>query len=274
MKFVSKRSVTSKGLVAMFFFCAVVNGQQYVTGMCDPYDYKPTQENTTGCTWEYMGFKASEYTEITFSKESLKYGGWIGLPPCACGWYPSTVACPSCPPSTVPVQAVESLNWQITWINDPSHGKDLKAKLIQDIGFTGEVPENLSGSKVFNATINLAKEPVMCYERFYRTQWTEKVRHGRKVFHVDFDWGQWCDPGVTPSPAATKTVCKETLATGKATWNTLPAFQWAPQYPPCGGVAVTNPDPWDGKCEKPCCEGLCPPPAAPAHPCCGCEVVQ
>jgi len=166
--------------------------------------------------------------------------------------------------------------WNVTVAKAKQEGLSLKFNLMADVGYTASLTaseqQSLTGTHTETTTIVLVRQKILCFDRFYRTIWTERFRKKKRYADWTFRWLEWCNNN--PATATTETSCSQLLAIGSFKWTTYPQFQWAPQKPPCGGVAISYPDPWDGKRETPCCADVCTPPPSPAHPCCGCEAIH
>ncbi len=245
-------------------------------GPCDPDQNIPTTPPSAGCEWVYENGFTFDYNVITLRSTEVVNGPWVTLPFCACGWYPATVTCPSCPPTTATATLTDTFTWSISTTMGGVHhdGLLLKWAMIADIGYTGQFTyqehSSLGGTKTINVSQSISLQQIMCFSRFYRKTGYQHYRMGKRQREWTLLFYEWCN-GVR-SERSSSTSCIETLAYGFVNWETLPVYEWAPQKPPCGGVPVTNPDPWDGKREMPCCATVCEPPPPPAHPCCGCEV--
>lgn len=240
---------------------------------CDPGNYCPNTPPSEGCDeWTYFGTNVSIVTKITVSADTLQNTSWEPLPFCACGWYPVTIPCPACPPITTEVSISDTLQWTVTTSLEQEYALDLKAELIVEVGFSGTLTlaeqQSLSGTHTEITTTTFSRQPILCFTRHYRQQWTQHVRGGERIRKWTYYWIDFC---AKPEPVEVETTCEEILAQGIVTWNTYPNYQWAPQKPPCGGVAIQTPDPWGGKREEPCCENVCSPPPPPQLPCCGCS---
>ncbi len=240
---------------------------------CDPDTNKPTDNPGTGCTWWYSTGSAELRNEISFQEDVRMKKDWEDLPFCYCNLYQYPVPCPTCPPMTDSVTIADALTWSIQQTTTQSFAFALKEWLIDCLTYTYTLTvaeqQSLSGTHTETTTITFARQATGCFTRYYRQVWYKKTRTGKQTAVWTYLWVPRKASG-DPCGDAVKTECSEVSASGTVVWNTYPNYEWAPGQPPCGGVAITNPDPWDGKREKPCCEPLCPPPSPPALPCCGC----
>lgn len=240
----------------------------------DPETHMPPSP-PTGCEWVYSTGAYSIRHVLVQSYDKVKSTEWEPLNPCACGWYPATVPCPSCTPDTISKTVTDTGVWAITTGQQQSHGFTLRSQLFADVGYSYNLTQteqlSLTASHTESTTITLQRQQLLCFKRYYRMTWMERYRSRKMYADWTYSWRQWCGGFSTPTFATT--TCAQLLAQGAFVWSTFPSFEWAPQAPPCGGIPIQNPDPWGGKRETPCCETVCVPPPPPAHPCCGCEYV-
>lgn len=198
---------------------------------------------------------------------------WVDLPFCFCGLYYPTTPCPTCPPVENQVITTDTLQWTVQSTTTQSSALSLKDDLIGALGYTFTLTtaeqQSLSGTHTETTTFTLRRQAIGCFTRYYRQVWYKRSRTGKQYTDWTYSWIARKASGESCGQAA-QTYCSELTAYGKVIWNTFPNYEWAPSEPPCGGVPISSPDPWDGKREKPCCEPLCPPPPLPALPCCGC----
>lgn len=243
---------------------------------CDPDNHVPDQNPGPGCEWLYWSAFLTDRDHITESLDELRKGDWEKLPFCACGWYPHTIPCPGCPPIVSTVTHTDTISWSVSSTHGVQHALALKLKLFAEIGYTGTLTtqqqEALSGSHVRSVSTQFSRQPIMCFDRFYRLVWNHHHRAGERRREWTFVWVKICDESIVIDDRA-YTYCSEVIASGSVTWDSFPNYQWAPQQPPCGGVPITDPDPWDGQRETPCCPDVCNPPSPPQTPCCGCEAI-
>lgn len=253
-------------------------------GTCDPASFMPTEPLPPGCEeWQLLQFTWNDRYLLTASSDTPMHDGWETLPFFACGWYGENgEPCPETPPpTTITHHYSDTLGWETKEINTSEHSVDiaiaLKKWLIEKIGYTYTLSEeeqkSLTGSHVEGVDIQLVRQPFMCRTRYYRRSWIRRLRRGE--FHRDhnYAWAPFCG-GDRDLTHIRYTVCDELMSRGTVIWDTYPNYEWAPAQPPCGGVPIQNPDPWEGKREKPCCDNLCQDPPAEPHPCCGCVVQQ
>lgn len=240
---------------------------------CDPKDYKPASPAGPGCVWEYDNGWYTTRDELLVSADNSQSTEWERLDACACGWYPSTVPCPSCPPDSISRTLTDTGTWTVSTKRESEHAFEIKGKLFSDVGYSYQLTRaeetSLSGTHTESGTVILSRQKFLCYKRFYRETWELRLRKRQRTSDWTFRWREFC--GGNPGTRVTHTNGSQLLAKGSFVWKTLPQVEWAPQAPPCGGVPVDYPDPWNGKREMPCCADVCMPPAPPAHPCCGCE---
>jgi hypothetical protein len=242
---------------------------------CTPDGHPPPSDPGTGCEWWYNTASVSSRTLITARIDEPRHSVWEDLPPCACGWYPHTVPCPSCPPSPITKTIKDTLKWSTSSSVSSELALALKERLLSEIGFiwtlTVTEQSELIGSHTESTSITLNRQPIMCFTRHYRQVWSYHYVAGETYNDWVYFWDA-LDPDLNLCAAGhTTTTCTEQVARGSAAWNTFPNYEWAPQQPPCGGVPIQNPDPWDGERETPCCETVCVSPPPGEHPCCGCE---
>jgi hypothetical protein len=239
---------------------------------CSPDNYEPTQPPFPGCEWWYFNSSHIEWNAITFRSDERKTSAWEDLPFCGCQWYPHYVPCPSCPPLTTTVTLTDTLTWSVSSTTTTQDALALKSDLIVDMSYTYQLTEAeqaaLTGTHTETTQYQFTRQAILCFTRYYRTVWWERVRKGERKRKWTYYWEEWC--GGYSSGQFTHTFCESVVAQGEATWNTYPNYEWAPGEPPCGGVPIGDPDPWDGMREKPCCWPLCEIPRG-MQPCCGCE---
>lgn len=246
------------------------------TDQCDPGDYEPSVSPGVGCTWWYITGAFSERIVILSATDTRMTEPWTNLPPCACGWYPYTVPCPRCEANCTTVTLTDTLQWSVSLSTGSTiqSGLSLKNELIGEVGWNGALTaseeRSLSGTRTVSVQEEFCRQPIMCFTRYYRQTWWKRSRTGRLNRDWIYFW-QANSAGGVPCGANAFTECTEIGATGSVKWSTRPNYEWAPQEPPCGGVPVQNPDPWDGKRETPCCSTVCEPPPLGTYPCCGCE---
>jgi len=239
---------------------------------CDPLDYKPREDPGAGFRWEYQtGDSIVKFVKLGGADERRKTG-WELLPFCGCAWYPHTVPCPTCPPVTTQVTSTDTLTWTVSTTSTRQEGLALKFTMFAEIGWNGSLTqaeqEQLSGTHTSTVTTTFVRQPVLCFNKWYRQVWQWRMYSGARVVTHRFSWRAVNARGEMGKKA--ETTCKQETV-GRVEWNTYPNYEWAPGKPPCGGIPIQNPDPWDGKREEPCCPDVCTPPPSPAHPCCGCE---
>lgn len=241
---------------------------------CGPTGNEPTSDPGPNCTWWYQDAIVFDRQVITSSHDTEQHSAWERLPPCACGFYGPTIPCPSCPDSALVKTLADTLQWTTTSTISDAVALSLRAKLLLDMGYSYTLTATeqlaLSGTHTETTQYTLHRVPILCFTRYYRQIWTHHDRTG-----VTFrDWTYYWvarDQGMNECDAGTeKTTCTDVIASGTVTWNTYPNYEWAPQQPPCGGVAVTIQDPWGGTRETPCCSTVCVPPPPGENPCCGC----
>lgn len=245
---------------------------------CDPDGNFPKAPPPAGCKWEYEGsgtFYAERHVLVSSSDIDV-FGPWDILTNCACGWYPETVPCPTCPPDPITKSITDTGTWSITTGTQQAAGFTLRSQLFADVGFsytlTVSESQSLSATHTETSTITLNRQKILCFDRFYRERWVKRTRTRKMYFDWTYTWRAWCNEIMTGTTVTTQ--CSQLVASGTFTWNGYPQFEWAPQKPPCGGVPIQTPDPWGGKREVPCWACVCSPPPPPEHPCCGCEVGQ
>lgn len=252
---------------------AATSGYRADSWTCDPVDNQPTIPPGRSCEWWYEDGNYSVRYVLTASSDVDKSTAWEPLNACACGWYSSTQPCPACPPDTVSSTVTDTGMWSITVGNQVQHGFALRTQLFGDAGYTCTLTQteqsSLSATHTESTTITLQRQQLLCFKRYYRKAWTQKIRKEKMYLDWNFWWQSWCDGTSTGSWVMTN--CTQLGAIGSFQWNTYPSIEWAPQQPPCGGVPIQAPDPWGGVRESPCCQDVCAPPPSPAHPCCGCE---
>lgn len=271
----STKSLLSFRSVLVATAGAVLLSSAPAFAQCDPDDYIPLESpGGAGCDWWYMNSAVAEQTVIVVVEDEPRYGVWETLPFCFCGWYPVTVPCPGCQPTEITLTKVETLGWSVQSTISDQIAFTLKERLLSEIGWTGtltqEEQEALSGSVTRESTITSGVIPKACFTSYYRKAWHYYELSGATYYDWTYAWQVWCDEYPTQTTAMTH--CSEMVASGTAHLHTPPNHQWAPMQPPCGGVPIQNPDPWDGKREEPCCPDVCLPPSFPEHPCCGCAV--
>lgn len=244
--------------------------------ICDPDESTPTSSpGPGGCEWWYdTGWCVPRY-DLVFDGSEEKVSARETLPPCACGWYPETAPCPTCPPNMLTVTMLDTLTWAMSATSGSQHALTLKGHMLVEIGYSYALSQSemqsLSGTHTVSVAYALPRQPIMCFTRYYRQSWIRRTRTEKLYYDWTFSWRAWCN-GV-PSGTMTTTSCAQLMASGTMVWNTLPNYEWVPQEPPCGGIPIGSPDPYGGKRETPCCAEVCWPPPSPAHPCCGCAYV-
>ena len=240
---------------------------------CYPDNYPPINPAGQDCEWLYIGGAVVERTIMTAVVDKQKPGVWSSIPPCACGWYPVEVPCPGCPPRTITYTKTGTLTWSSSSAYTVQSALALKARFIAEAGSTNTLTiqqqNSLAGTDTDSVADTYQWAPILCFERWFRpVQWHHQ-RAGYVMHDWTFQWERWCNG--YPS-TYDKTHCTEEVARADVSFTSPANYEYAPQKPPCGGVAITIPDPWDRKRETPCCDTVCgPAPVPPAHRCCGCE---
>lgn len=243
--------------------------------ICSVSAYEPPKGGLgPGCNWQYDNASVEHRYELLSHESEQMFTQWELVPYCACAWYPHYVPCPSCPPDIDTITVTDTGQWSITVGQSGTHefGLALRAHIFAAIGYnyqlTQSEQQSLSATHTETTQITRNRTRIMCFDRYLRQTWTKHVRKERSLADWTFYWVEWC--GNAPTNNTTTTLCTALIADGTLTWNTFPMYQYAPGQPPCGGVPIQNPDPWDSKRETPCCPDVCTPPPAPATPCCGC----
>lgn len=266
------RLMASVALMASFCLAPSASAQ------CHPNDFEPSDPPSAGCEWWYLTGNLNHWYEVITHIDRPRRGQRDALSPCFCGWYPAHVPCPSnCPDYSTSVSHTDTLQWSVTSTISVQAALSFKWDLIiTQLGYIAQwgaqEEQALSGTKTRQFSVNLPRQTIGCFTRYYRTAWTYHKRAGRYHVQWTYLWQEWCNGYPTENKTAA-TMCDYTTATGSAEWDTIPHYEYAPSGPPCGGVPVSVPDPWDGRREEPCCDTVCLPPPPGQNPCCGCEVV-
>jgi len=245
----------------------------------DPDKNLPTEAPPNGCTWAYRNQITYDQTHILSSSSILMTSDWETLTPCACGWYPATVPCPQCPSDVDTRTTTDTLTWTATYTSAGTHAVAIGLKLAEifSVGYTYTLTTTeqnaLSGTHTETSTYTLNRTKILCFERYYRVYWHDRARAAQLKRVTVYFWSPDCG-GQINTNVLVNSSCTDLLAECALFWSGFKNVEFAPQQPPCGGVAIQVPDPWGGIREKPCCETVCNPPPAPKHPCCGCAVVQ
>lgn len=247
--------------------------------ICSTSSYEPTKEGLSpGCRWEYDYGDAVPRFELLFHESEQKFSDWELVPFCACAWYPHYIPCPSCPSDVDNLTVTDTGSWTITVSQSGTHelGIILRAHIFAAMGYnyqlTQSEQQSLNATHTETTQITRNRTRIMCFDRYLRQTWMKHVQKERLVYDWTYHWREWCGNNFTNQ--TTTTECTALIADGTVTWNTFPMYQYAPGKPPCGGVPISEPDPWDGVRETPCCPDVCTPPPSPATPCCGCEAAH